>query len=203
MQAFRRQREVSSVEQRTAFEECFPNPTADSKYVRVDQRMDQTAATAYCREHYHDLAAIHNVQENNAVLAACQNAGASALVGDWVDQTGSFYQGSTITITEGEWTVTPPSYTDGDTLSLEKIGDAYSLTEHDGTRLDGTITDTAHDYHRKQPPTRPRAPGAGLLTRAGPLVLPSCWADLAVIQPDGTLKVTEEHHGHREWTLTR
>ena len=40
----------------------------------------------------------------------------------------------------------------GDTLSLEKIGDAYSLTEHDGTRLDGTITDTAHDYHRKQPP---------------------------------------------------
>ena len=91
-----------------------------------------------------------------------------------MDQSGSFYQGSTITITEGGWTATPPSYTDGDTLSLEKIGDAYSLTEHDGTRLDGTITDSAHDYHH-----------------------------LARIQPDGTLRVTEEHLGHREWTLTR
>ena len=76
--------------------------------------------------------------QQRAVLLACMSAGASAIIGDWVDQTGSFYQGSTISITEGGWTVTPPSYTDGDTLSLEKIGDAYSLTEHDGTRLDGT-----------------------------------------------------------------
>jgi len=51
---------------------------------------------------------------------------------------------------------------------LEKIGDAYSLTEHDGTRLDGTITDTAHDYHH-----------------------------MTILQPDGTLHVTEEHNGHR------
>jgi len=155
-------------------EECFPNPSADAKYVRVDQRMQQSEARDYCRAHFYDLASIHTVQENDAVLLACISAGASAIIGDWVDQTGSFYQGSTISITEGGWTVTPPSYTDGDTLSLEKIGDAYSLTEHDGTRLDGTITDNAADYHH--------------MTR---------------LNPDGTLRVTEERMGHREWTLTR
>ena len=91
-------------------------------------------------------------------------AGASAIVGDWVDQTGSFYAGSTITITEGGWSANPPSSTDGDTLSLEKIGNAYSLTEHDGTHIDGTITDNAHDYHH-----------------------------MTILQPDGTLHITEEH----------
>ena len=54
---------------------------------------NQSEARDYCRAHYYDLASIHNVQENDAVLLACMYAGASALVGDWVDQvhlTGTF-----------------------------------------------------------------------------------------------------------------
>ena len=54
---------------------------------------NQSEARDYCRAHYYDLASIHNVQENDAVLLACMDAGASALVGDWVDQvrlTGTF-----------------------------------------------------------------------------------------------------------------
>ena len=54
---------------------------------------NQSEARDYCRAHYYDLASIHNVQENDAVLLACMSAGASALVGDWVDQvrlTGTF-----------------------------------------------------------------------------------------------------------------
>lgn len=75
-----------------------------------------------------------------------------------------FYAASTITITEGGWSVNPPDVTGGDILSLEKIGNAYSLTHRYGTHIDGTITDNAHDYH--------------LLT---------------ILQPDGTLHITEEH----------
>ena len=107
-------------------------------------------------------------------MRACTSEGASHIIGDWTDPTGSFYQGSTISITEAGWTVTPGSYAENDLLTLEKIGDAYSLTEHDGTHLDGTILDTAHDVHH-----------------------------MAVLMPDGTLKVTEEHRGHREWHLER
>ena len=68
----------------------------------------------------------------------------------------------------------PPSYTQGDTLSLERVGNGYSLTEHDGTHADGTVDDTAHAYMH-----------------------------MVTLNTDGTLKVTEEHNGHREWQLTR
>lgn len=57
----------------SAGEECLPNPTADPKYVRVDQRMDQASARTYCQVHFYDLASVHNVQENNAVLLACMS----------------------------------------------------------------------------------------------------------------------------------
>ena len=71
--------------------------------------MNHDSAQDYCRQHFHDLASIHNVQENNAVMRACTSEGASHIIGDWTDPTGSFYQGSTISITEAGWTVTPGS----------------------------------------------------------------------------------------------
>eukprot|EP01052_Picozoa_sp_SAG31_P007216 SAG31_NODE_341_length_17459_cov_29.188123_8_plen_849_part_00 len=153
-------------------EQCVPDPTKESKYVRVEHELNFEDARQYCVASYHDLASIHNAEQNAQALLVCQGGGSSSIFGDWRDPTGSFYAGSTIEIREGGWRVTSEAggalccIEEGDSLSLERIGRGFSLTEHDA----GSV----HAYRH-----------------------------MATLNSDGTLHVTEESLGHREWDLTR
>ena len=56
-------------------EECVPVANAPSKYIRVDQTLSFDDARAYCQEHFHDLASIHNAHENAQAVLACEGGG--------------------------------------------------------------------------------------------------------------------------------
>ena len=95
-------------------QECLPVANAEPRYVRVDEEMGFADAQSYCREHFHDLASIHNAHENGLALLACQGGGTSAIMGEWADQGSyedggeAFYRGHTVTISEEgglHWTV--------------------------------------------------------------------------------------------------
>lgn len=123
-------------EQLTPPMECQPVVERDVRYVRVDQAMNFADAQAYCRANYHDLASIHNAQENAAALLACQGGGTSAIIGDWHDlgTTSPFYGGSVVHITETgglSWSVEGNTYVDGDVLTILRIGNGFLLNEHD------------------------------------------------------------------------
>ena len=119
-------------------EECVPVANAPSKYIRVDQTLSFDDARAYCQEHFHDLASIHNAHENAQAVLACEGGGVPAILGDWQDMTGSFYGGSVVRISDDHWSVDGDTYVENDVLTIERIGDGYALTEHD--------TATGHDY---------------------------------------------------------
>lgn len=124
-------------------QECQHVENAPTKYVRVDQEMDFEDAQAFCRANYHDLASIHNAQENAEALLACQGGGISAIIGDWADQGGNspFYGGSVVHISETpdlHWSVEGNTYVEGDTLTIRRIGNGFLLNEHD--------TASNHDY---------------------------------------------------------
>jgi hypothetical protein len=107
--------------------ECTPNAARPDKYVKVDQAMSFADARAHCRANFHDLAAIHNPVENEQVLLACMGEQASSIFGDWVDGTGSFYAGSTITITQ----VSPPHTHTPQTLGPRRAYDAFGVFSTD------------------------------------------------------------------------
>ena len=115
--------------------ECQRVENAPTKYVRVDQAMDFDDAQSFCRSNYHDLASIHNAQENSAALLACQGGGTSAIIGDWADHgdQSPFYGGSVVHISETpdlRWSVEGDTYVEGDTLTIRRIGNGFLLNEH-------------------------------------------------------------------------
>ena len=130
----------SVTEQLTPPMECQPVAERDVRYVRVDQALPFADAQAYCRNNFHDLASIHNAQENAAALLACQGGGTSAIIGDWQDlgNNSPFYGGSTIHITETgglAWSVESNTYVDGDVLTIQRIGNGFR--EGDARNLAG------------------------------------------------------------------
>jgi len=49
-----------------------PGLEAESNFVGVDLEMEWPDAREYCRAHFHDLASVHNADENTAVAKVCE-----------------------------------------------------------------------------------------------------------------------------------